>query len=294
MAEGDMHHHAQKAHRPSRWETVPAEIEIGGKQYPGEAVWLEPVQVHVRLEAMLPCGIDCRVVIAGPDQRLALPARVSSIEPRGDAPGGPALVHHCTIDVPPSMRSGFARLLRQVNPRSTPLERIWELTAPKPIPAPDLGDRSADLEPSHSPPARSEGSKVAARSVTEAPARRRERRRRTRRIKGLRTEELVPAIRKPGTLDEAIVRFDSVDLWRRSARVGKDWLQLVLADSLGTPVNERVGLTLVLPSGRACFVTARLARRSRGRIILEAGGLSEDTHLALVRARRSKGSGGSR
>ena len=219
-----MHHHVEKARGHREWLTVPAEIEIGGKQYLGDAVWLEPTQVHVRLQAMLPCHVDCCVVIEEAEGRLALPARVSHVETLTDGPGGPALVHHFTVAVPPSLRSGFARLLRHVNPRSTPLQRIWEVTPPDPAPVTDRSlagvqrsrkRRTKSRAPSCAP-------KGMPRSVTEAPPHRRDRRRRHRTVKGLRTEELVHTVRKPGTVNEVIVRFDSVDVWRRSARLGRD------------------------------------------------------------------------
>ena len=101
--------------------------------------------------------------------------------------------------------------------------------------------------------------------------------------KGLRTAELVRAEFHHGNPPMVIVAFTSTDLWRRSTRSGEGWFQLTLADLEEVPEQQDMSLEMTLPTGVNVQARVQVARRGRGRMILEARSLSESTQEALRR-----------
>jgi len=272
-------------------QTLPAEFWIEGSRHWGEAVWIEPGRVHVLLHKRLPRDVECRLRLCGPDRPVKLFAKVLVVEATPCEGTGPSILHLCAVEVPPPAIREFDSLLRRVNPGTAPLQLPNEPVATprrpaRPEPPPQARPAKPRLTPQRRRPARVP--KVVQPSNRGAVIRERRPPRRAGTAVGLRVEELVQAQVEDDRGRQLVARFDCPALWRRSARLGQDWLQLVVADSLDAPVGELLALTLVLPTGRACFLQVRLARRSRGRIILEASGLSEASYEELCRARHRR------
>jgi len=92
--------------------------------------------------------------------------------------------------------------------------------------------------------------------------------------KGLRVAELVKPEFHHGDPPIVVATFASTELFRRSTRSGSGWLQLTLADREDIPDQQEMALELILPTGVQVHTLVQVARRGRGRMILEARDLS--------------------
>ena len=116
-------------------------------------------------------------------------------------------------------------------------------------------------------------------SPTERPAPRPEPRDDGKR--GLRTAELVRPEFHHGDPPVVVATFASTDLFRRSTRSGAGWLQLTLADLDEIPDDQDLSLELILPTGVQVHAIIQVARRGRGRMILESRQLSRGALEAI-------------
>jgi hypothetical protein len=99
--------------------------------------------------------------------------------------------------------------------------------------------------------------------------------------RGLRTAELVRPEFHHGDPPVIVATFGSTDLFCRSTRTGEGWLQLTLTDVEDVPGEQDLSLELILPTGVQVHVIIQVARRGRGRMILETRQLSQGAQESI-------------
>ncbi len=99
--------------------------------------------------------------------------------------------------------------------------------------------------------------------------------------KGVRTAELIRPEFHHGDPPVVVATFASTDLFRRSTRSGTGWIQVTLADLDEVPDGQDMALELILPTGTQVHTVVQVARRGRGRMILESRELSKGARDAI-------------
>ena len=247
----------------------------------GQVTWLDTGRVHVLLRQRLRVGSQWPLELSSPTGPVTVELRVLAVRVRTQIKEGPRVLHLCSLLLPPSGHEGLEALLRQVNPDVAPPGRPRP-TEPSPSRAESKTRKSSRrrLPPQRRlsrtiPRAQQDTDSSPTVSGTGAPKEAKSRSR------GLSTAELIRPEYSPGEPPVLVASIPYVDLFDRCCRWGSGWLQLTLCDVEEVPTRQDLDLKLVLPSGTQIHTRVRIARRSRGRMILESRELSRSAWRAI-------------
>ncbi len=240
-------------------------------QQDAQVTWLDTGRVHLLLTQRLRVGSEWPLNLSHDTSPVLLRARVLAVRVRTHLKEGPRVLHLCSLLLPPEGHEGLETLLRQINPELAPPERPGppqQSTAPRR----EKKSRSSRrrLPPQrrlsrHIPKLQQDDDAAASTPAPQRPATR---------SRGLSTAELVHPEFTPGEPPVLVASIPSLVLFDRCCRWGPGWLQLTLSDLDEVPRDQDVALELILPNSAQVHIVVHVARRSRGRMILEARELS--------------------